>query len=138
MLQSTTKEMSLPQNISNKIQLTQNEIIKELVNNIQIKQNNNNKCSKSLYQDLENNRGIQLMQSASKQIMEKPVSIETEQNNKNKCLQNKEKLMQSVSQKIMEKLINTETAQNNNSKCLQNKDLFQEENFCAKKCGQYQ
>jgi len=82
--------MSLPQNISNKIQLTQNEIMKELVNNIQIKQNNNNKCSKSLYQDLENNRGIQLTQSASKQIMEKSVSIETEQNNKNKCLQNKE------------------------------------------------
>jgi len=136
-LQSTTKEM-LPQNISNKIQFTQNEIIKELVNNIQIKQNNNNKCSKNLYQNLENNRSIQLTQNASKQIMEEPVSIETEQSNKNECLQNKEELTQNVSQKIMEELINTETDQNNKSKCLQNKDLFQEENFRAKKRRRYQ
>jgi len=76
------------------------------------------------------------MQNASKQIMEEPVSIETEQNNKNKCLQNKEKLTQRVSQKITEELINTETDQNN--KCLQNKDLFQEENFHAKKRHRYE
>jgi len=62
-LQSTTKEMQLSQIISNKIQLTQSassKIIEQFANNIQSEQNNNNECSKSLYQDLENNRGIQL------------------------------------------------------------------------------
>jgi len=59
MLQSATKEIQLSQNVLNKIQITQNtlkEIKEELVNNIQIEQNNNNKYFKNLYQDLKNYR----------------------------------------------------------------------------------
>jgi len=85
----SAKKTQLSQNNSNNTQLTQcasKGIIEELVNNVQTEQNNNNKYSKNLYQDLENNSGIQLMQCASQKIIEELVNIETEQHNKNKCL----------------------------------------------------
>ena len=57
--------------------------MKKSVNNIQPKQNSNNKRCENLYQNLENDRVIPLTQSASKEIMEELVNnIQIKENNK--------------------------------------------------------
>jgi len=114
MPQSIIKERNVSQDIlKKKIQNASKKILEKKIINIQIKQN---KCSKTIYQDLENNCDIQLTQNILKEIDTKEQNIQIEQNEHNNCSDSYKKDLDLDSKRARKRRLYEQDLENNRAK----------------------